>query len=175
MMDIREKLYKAVEAKDIKNMIATDGKTIIPVQSQIVDEAQSDLKQGYSNIDKSKTKETCIASQTEGDVNWAAIFNKINIPNFVKGAITLGGGGSGVVLGAGIGTALGFATGGPAGAVVGYEIGKVLGLGIGTVSGHKLGEVVKNEIEGTNQEDIVEKGITKINVNTITKVNAKGG
>lgn len=169
MMDIKEKIHKAFDTKDVKDMVVEGAKAIIPVQSEIVDEAQSDSKQGCSNIDKSKTKGTYITSHTEADVNWATIINRINIPNFSKGAITLGGGGAGATLGAGLGTGLGFAIGGVPGAVIGYKTCAVLGLAFGIVGGHKLGKVVANEIEDKDQEDIVEKMITKINVDTVTK------
>ena len=133
------------------------------------------LSNTEKNVAQAQKKETLIASHTEANMNWAAIANKITVPNAVKVKLTLGGGYVGSLLGKGLFTGLGFAVGGPGGAVAGYYTGSLLGLGAGIVGGYRFGQAVANKLEDREREDIIEVGITKVNVNTATKVNAKKG
>ena len=123
---------------------------------------------------KSKSKiqnEISATSQTEAQVNITTILNKLTLPNFIDATLTLGGCYATSLLGVGIGTGLGLAIGGPAGAIIGYHYGNITGIGLGAIGGHKFGKIVKDKLKNDEQKNIIEYGMTNINIDTKTKVN----
>ncbi len=176
MVDIKdEKSTAKIKTPQVKGSLAKGAGIGSKMLTEIVENTHSNSKQKHANGVKKKEKKVSITSHTEANVNWATIANKITVPNVVKGGLTLGTGYLGSLVGAGLTTGIGFALGGPAGAVVGYHIGNVGGFGVGAVGGHKFGKVVANELEDKEQDDIVKKGSTIINVDTETKADIKKG
>ena len=173
MADAKEKkTSKVFEISDVRNMLVKGVQKVSSIQKDVIGDGKNILSQKHaSNL--TQTKEVCATSHTEADLNWASIVNKATIPNMVKGGLTFGGGSLGSLVGAGLCTGLGLAIGGPAGAAAGYGIGNLLGFGAGAVGGHKFGKVVANELEDRERKNIVEKGITNLNVDSITKVDVE--
>lgn len=152
-----KKISKVFENLDVSNL------PVEVEQADIVD------NESYENEVKNQ-KLKCQSSHTEAVINWATIANKITVPNIVKGVMTLEGAGIGSLAASGLGTGLGFAMGGPTGAVLGYKFGNYLGLAAGFAGGYEFGKIVGNKLQDEKRENIVEKGVTEVNIDTTTKV-----
>ena len=172
MLEVKDQKSNVFEIPDIRNALIKNVQEASSIPKDIICNGKSILSQAKERSHVAQEKEMCATVHTEANINWALIINRVTISNMIKCVLTIQGAREGARIGAKLFAGLGNAISGPEGAVTGYGVGRLFGFGAGAVVLHQFGEFVANKLEDQDQKNIVEKGITNLNIDSIMKSNA---